>query len=661
MRLNLLVMVVLVVGCGGTAATDAGPPDADLSCPDTDGDFIADVDEGSVDTDGDGIVDEADLDSDADGIDDAAEAGDADSCTAPRDTDQDGIADFRETDSDGNGIPDAAEPPGDIDGDGFDNGHDRDDDGDGMFDVDEWGPGPAPVDNDGDGEPDYRDLDSDDDDVGDRYEGPSDGDCDGIGAYLDLDADGDGIADSIEGPAGQDPPIDFDDDGQYDFLDIDADDDGLQDAAEDLNGNGVLDPGESSAHDPDTDDDSNPDLVEWAAGTDPQDPGFAEDDIFAVLPIFGETADYDLEFSTEIIRADVVFEIDNTSSMGGTITTLRDALQTVLVPQLALQVPNVAFGVVSFQDFPIAPFGGTADVPFALRRRVTTNVSAVQEGLDALIASGGGDIPESGIEAFYQTLTGSGITWPGAPASGVPKFEPMVGFNPSQGHGTIGGVGFRVGSLPIVLHITDATFHDAPEYIAAGIVDASSRLDAVAAAQAMGARFIGVTSHAPARAELESIALDTGAAIPPAAWGGGTCPGSSTPPPSGLCPLSAGMSIPEVVEAVAALVNHGLRDISALPVADAYELPEVDTSLFVSGIVPVPPAPPGASIDGEVFSDVLSGTPVTFRVSMRNTFIDHRREAQLFRVTIRVLGDEVALLDQRDVYAIIPGGNVTCD
>jgi hypothetical protein len=36
--------------------------------------------------------------------------------------------------------------------------------------------------------------------------------------------------------------------------------------------------------------------------------------------------------------------------------------------------------------------------------------------------------------------------------------------------------------------------------------------------------------------------------------------------------------------------------------------------------------------------------------------VESQREAQIFKVTIRVMGDGVTKLDERDVYIIVPGG-----
>jgi len=114
----------------------------------------------------------------------------------------------------------------------------------------------------------------------------------------------------------------------------------------------------------------------------------------------------------------------------------------------------------------------------------------------------------------------------------------------------------------------------------------------------------------------------------------------------------------QVVEAISALVTYGTIDISGIAVSDPMALPQVQTAGFITAISPVPPAPPGAMIIGDVFKDVQPGAPVTFRVHARNTIVEQRREAQLFRVTIRVMGDMVTNLDERDVYVVVPGGGL---
>jgi hypothetical protein len=201
---------------------------------DSDGDGIADGDEGGADLDGDGLPNFLDLDSDGDGILDMIEGSD--------DTDGDGDPDFLDLDSDGDGIPDAVESglpvegeddalPIDSDGDGEPDYVDSDSDGDGISDATE-----GDVDSDGDGTPNYLDEDSDDDGILDETEGVTDPDHDWLPNFLDDDSDGDGITDAEEGDG------DSDGDGERDFLDEDSDGDGVPDAMEgnaDPDGDGI--------------------------------------------------------------------------------------------------------------------------------------------------------------------------------------------------------------------------------------------------------------------------------------------------------------------------------------------------------------------------------------------------------------------------------------
>ena len=267
------------IGCDATSAnrppSDKTP--AELPSVDTDGDGISDAVEGrdeAVDTDRDGQPDFEDIDSDGDGLSDKLEGAPFPGEAEPRDSDGDGVPDYRDEDSDNNGLPDEDDGDSDRDRDGTADYVDPDDDGDGLLDVVEIGSDPLdPVNTDGDSWPDFRDRDSDDDELLDRFERAFDVDGDGIPAFRNLDSDGDCRPDSIERGDGalEQPPSDSDRDGGGDFLDLDSDNDGLLDELEDVNCDGVLDPGESSTASEDTDEDGVNDLIEQAAGTDPND------------------------------------------------------------------------------------------------------------------------------------------------------------------------------------------------------------------------------------------------------------------------------------------------------------------------------------------------------------------------------------------------------
>lgn len=637
-RATLLVLLALSLACG--SETPAGGPCAQSA--DTDRDTISDCDEGRAverSSDQDEYPDWRDLDSDGDLIPDSVEAGDGDLSTPPVDSDQDMTPDYVDPDSDGDGIPDAVETGGDADGDGIPNFLELDADGDGILDV---------------------------------ADGTADPEGDGLANFLDPDSDGDGIPDELESGA-ETPPRDTDRDGVPDFLDLDSDGDFVPDRDEDSNGNGTVDPCviggpcDSSPTSADTDGDGTPDLIERVAGSNPSDPSsnIPANDFFFVLPYNGPSQAGTFDFSTDLRRADVFFSVDTTGSFQEEIDQIQSTLEQT-ISKVQTQIPDVGFGVGRFEDFPLEPYGLSGDVPFELIQPITEgNLPAVRSGVATLSpAAGGLDRPESGIEALYQWATGAGI--------------PDFGYAPFY-RGGIGGVGFRPYALPIVVQITDARSHEPTDYVEFS-ASAHSRDDAILALQAIGARVIGVDSLENAsnaddpRAELEAIAIATDAVIPPNA--AGQCltgvGNSPVPPVSRVCPLvfdvlPNGSGLGDlIVDAIVRLASLGTLDISTALEGFATDLvgeplPSGLTSArFLQSVTPVPPPPPGATIAGDEFKDVRTGSRVTFRVTARNDFLRPADHVRLFDANIQVLGDRVTLLDVRRVYIVVPSEEGTC-
>jgi len=705
--LSASALLLSAPGChvGDSPEADAGIPDL----PDEDGDGIADVHEGradNVDTDGDGTPDYLDDDSDGDGIPDADEAGDDLSGTPPRDADGDGTPDFRDLDSDDNGRDDGVDGTADLDGDGIGNFADLDDDGDGILDTTELGPDPAaPVDSDGDGLADFQDTDSDADTILDLHEGIADPDDDGVPAYLDDDSDGDCILDSVE--AGDDDlntiPLDSDGDGRFNFLDTDSDNDGLADGAEDLNCNGIADDGESSATDSDTDGDGASDLVEDAAGTDPLDPAdnpTANGDFVFEVPYERQPNPLEdtLDFSTSISQADVVFGMDTTGSMGGEISNLKSSLVT-LINAIRADIPDTGFGVVGYDDFPVSPYGsaGSGDTAFYLNHRVmTTNtapgLASVEAAVNAYATHFGSDGPESGWEMLYQIATGAGRSGGGLPASAnVAPFDaatahPVPPAMTDELIGEIGGVGFRAGSLPIIVWITDANSHNTIGGSVDYSFDAATDETAIAALLSRRARVIGVVSGFSGQADVGSAVDATHAVVPPSAWGpagsrpascavGQCCTGSNgvgqPTNAGGACPLlfsiggdGSGLGT-AVAQAVKVLTNFGIFDIGADPrddpsdavdaVAAFVDRVEANTTAgapCTAGLVAIDTNSDGVQ---DTFDDVTPGTTVCFDVIPKtNTTVPPTDAPQMFRATLVVDGDGVTMLDERDIFFIVP-------
>lgn len=642
-RLGILFSFALCafVGCG---VDDAGTAASASPTEDADGDGIANVDEGSetnVNTDGDKYSDWLDYDSDGDGAPDSAEAGDADLATPPRDSDADGIPDYRDTDSDGDGLTDTEEL-------------------DDKFAI---------VDTDGDGTPDLLDDDSDGDTIADKHERSVAPDTDGIPNFRDDDSDGDGIKDAIEaGDANVDTaPIDTDGDGTPNFLDVDSDGDFVTDAQEDPNGNGVIDPGESSSQSADTDGDGTPDLVEWIAGSDPNDPNVSipAGDFYFVLPYEGPEKSGQLDFTTTVRQADVFFSVDTTGSFGEEIAAIQAALENTIVPGVSAVIPDAAFGVGRFEDMPLSPFGLPGDKPYELLQSITTDVVKIGMGLSLLPpAAGGLDVPESGYEALYQWASGTGL--------------PDLGYGPFAPKGAIGGVGFRKDALPIILQITDAISHESLDYQTV-VPGAHSKQAALAALGAIGARVVGIDSlenvgsvNDP-RVQLEELAIATKAIIPPDMATGMCHTGVAGAPRDPtmvagkpVCPvvfdvLPNGTGLGDLItSAVVQLAQLGVLDISTDKVGVTTGLkgevvtPGFTTADFIKSITPVAPPPAGSTIDGDIFRNVTPGSTVTFDVVGYNHFQKPLEVDQLFAADIRVLGDLVTVLDVRKVYIIVP-------
>jgi hypothetical protein len=356
-------------------------------------------------------------------------------------------------DADGDGIPDEVEGDGDQDGDGIPNYLDPDSDGDGIPDAME-----GYDDTDGDGIPDYLDTDSDGD-------GTPDGE--------DDDIDGDGISNEDEGTG------DTDGDGIPDANDTDSDNDGVPDEDEIANG---TDPGSN-----DSDGDGWTDLQEQMCGSDPTDPedvcvgtNGIQVDAYSVNVV-------EVTFDTAIQMGDIMFLLDETGSMQGTLDDVADNFQDV-ADEINALIPDLTFGVASYDDYNYTPpgvdpgygFGSGDDLPFKRRQQQTTNLAAAQAALGALVAGGGDDWTESTVEALYQAATGAGYDQDCDgifdPETDVQPFitSPTDAFNGNvigtynasvPGTGTDGGNAFRPGAVPILVYSTDATVRNAfPPY-----------------------------------------------------------------------------------------------------------------------------------------------------------------------------------------------------
>ena len=651
---SIFLLLLVLGGCdNGGAVGDAGlgdgavPPGAD-----SDGDFISDEDEGRAlrrDTDGDGTPDYLDDDSDGDGILDRDEAGDTDLATEPRDSDLDTRPDYLDLDSDNNGYPDQIEGVGDFDLDRIPNYADLDDDNDLVRDEQELaGVLDPPADSDGDGRPNYRDPDSDNDLIMDGDEFGPDTDRDGLLDHEDLDSDDDGIPDAVE--AGDDdvfsPPVDSDGDTIPDFRDPDSDDDGLSDRLEWEIG---LDPTRA-----DSDGDGVTDLIERAAGTDPLDPmdnpRNLGDFVFVVPYMEAPMPPQDtLDFATSIAKADVYFLMDETGSMGSSIDSLKTGIAD-LITRIRGVIPDAWFGLGGFRDYPIGSYGSSGDLPYEHYLYMTNDTAMAMGAANASYEpAGGGDGPESHGQAVWSAVTGNSLN--GVPARADSRFGPCR-------MDTFGYACFRNDAVPIIVLISDIQMHNGPmgSEPYSGVPGAVDYDDVVAQANANRVRITGIAQTGGfgggARADLEALARDTG-----------TTDFMGRPL---VEDYTGGMISAGVVNNIQILAEQSRLDITAQFVDDPTDAVDTEAAFFDH----LEANPMGDRVRGctrrraedrdddgvlDTFPSVTTDTRVCFDIYVRqNDTVEASSEPQIFRATVRVIGDGFTELDSRDVFFLVP-------
>jgi hypothetical protein len=492
----------------------------------------------------------------------------------------------------------------------------------------------SPADTDGDGIADAREV------------GDTDGD--GTPDAADADSDADGIPDSVEA-ASTNPcaPADSDADGYYDAIDRDSDNDGVPDDAEVAAG--------TSPTNIDTDGDGITDLGERAAGTDPTDPTsrIPEDDFFVVLPYGGPQEDRPLTFGTNISQADVYFLVDTTGSMTGPITNVRTSLSRIATSLDAI-IDDLQMGVGHHDDFPFEfdGYGSAGDDAYVNLQDITPDITAVQNALNALALGNGYDGPESQTFAIYQTASGAGGAYMGSGGELWSIPNRVCSDIPDEMGRRRGYPCFRPGSLPIVVLVSDVSWHNGAagvDYL--GVSPAAPTFaDAAAAMNNIGARFIGVAVNGGGRPDDEAMATMTGSVT-----------GAGVPL---VFDAAAGEVSDAIIDGITSLVGGTPQDVTTTredvlgdPPAPAAE---VDATRFIIAIVPVQGygvGGPGTGFDGmdaTTFYNVIPGTRVEFRVEFINNFYPPPAVAEVFQATIIVLGNGVARLDSHRVFIVVP-------
>jgi len=426
-------------------------------------------------------------------------------------------------------------------------------------------------------------------------------------------------------------------------------------------------------------------------------------DFFFSLPYKISPQTKPLTFSTQVQSLDVFFAVDTTGSMGGEINQLVRSLQGTVIPGVkAAAAKDAWFGVGAVDDWPAGSYGspgcggGPDDQPLILLQSMTDDVMKAQNGVQQLLRGSsprgcGADTPEGQMEALYQIATGDGQMGAGA--------------NIPANHKGIGGVEYRDGALPIVVSISDASFHDVGDmpprncygspvsYSGEVAKFAHSRQQTAEALNKICAKSVGISAmlssdeNCIATKDLTYFAKETGAVVPPEAWdvpmrpngcaAGKCCTGlrgaGEEPDANGLCPLvfkvqSDGTGVGDQVTAgIAQLARFASFDVVTDVVGETQgEKGEVipdgkTTAEFIKSITPLdalpPPPPPfipAPIMTEKGFSKVVPGSYVRFNVTAHNEIIKETFRPQVFHATIRVRAGGCANLDSRDVIILVP-------
>ncbi|MDX9999972.1 MAG: hypothetical protein RBU30_01620, partial [Polyangia bacterium] len=455
-------------------------------------------------------------------------------------------------------------------------------------------------------------------------------------------------------------PVDTDGDGTPDFRDLDSDNDGLPDHLEDLNGNGVVDPGETDRLEADTDGDGVTDLIEVAAGTDPQNPADnpqAWGNFVFVVPYEEPTDPLEdtLEFRTSVQFADIYFMIDRTGSMSQEFTALSTGLPQIINELTCTRygtaclldsdcpTGQVCFQLECIQD-PLEGDGCVADLWSGMGHfdncNTNQNLVSLQANPTVTANAFAGVSMAGGTEAVYQS----------AACVANPALCSNTNQNCSTTPGAVGCPGFRSDAVRVLIHVTDAGNQGSACMSDAAIVGN--------ALQAAGIKYIGLygtgdNSGTPCYYAVDCL-TDLGNAS-------GTLDTNNQPfvyaaLDAAVVPATK-QGVLELVQGVPLNVTIGAVDLAD---DDGDALQFIDY-LVVNLVGPgnctnvSPTADTDQDGHHDSFPSLLGGTPVCWDVHPVpvNDFVPATPVPQVFKARLTVYGDG-SPLDNRDVYFLIP-------
>jgi hypothetical protein len=355
----------------------------------------------------------------------------------------------------------------------------------------------------------------------------------------------------------------------------------------------------------------------------------------------GPHGDVELTFEVRYERADVAVILDTSSSMGPTTTVLAGQFASIAAA-LGSTIPDLTWGVATFDDYQLVP-GFPMDRPFRLAQQQTDDLALAGAALGSIdLAVGGMDWEEAGAEALMQAATGAGYdqNCNGAfdaakevlpfVASPLDPFHGTVAGSEDPavpGTGTEGGMGFRARVVPIFLMATDAKMKEPGPQTPGGCPSDAGPMDAAAAINALGGKFVGVEVvggwGAGPRPDLDAIAMATGSS--------GDLDGD-------------GLTEPTVTRwsgSAAEFRDSVVRAIQALAAAATFDKVVLEVVHDPDGMV--------LAISPSQYTDVVAGTDLTFDLTLDGEML-LVPTAAASEVRLELVADDTLTLAERTIW-----------
>ncbi len=209
------------------------------------------------------------------------------------------------------------------------------------------------------------------------------------------------------------------------------------------------------------------------------------------------TVQKNVDVPTVTPKLDLLLMID----LSGSYTDDLRVIQTLapdIFDNIRASVPDSMFGVASFVDFPIYPYGSSGDYAYRLDQDLTYDRDTWISSINGLSTFYGGDGPESQYEALYQAATGAGLD-----------------INEDGDYDDVGEIppglapDWRSDATRVIAITTDAEFHDSdsePDYPGHG------RVDTINALKAAGIKVIAIKAPG-ATNQMDELAIETGGSV----------------------------------------------------------------------------------------------------------------------------------------------------